>query len=215
MKTIAIIMRLETFSDTSKWFINQSYVQAIQQLHWNLYPICTYESLEYAKSCCDALLVPGGYDIHSSYLNEAMLDTTICYDNFMDHFELDCIRYFDEMKKPILGICRGMQMINVYFGGTILQHIDTSHHAPAHTHVIQLPKRSVLRQLFVNETTVNSYHHQVVGRLGKGLSSIAFSEEMYVEAFLHENRRILAVQWHPEKMADDQIFAYFFDIVCA
>ena len=73
----------------------------------------------------------------------------------------------------------------------------------------------MLKQLYPHSFSVNSYHHQVVGRLGEGFCTSACSEENYVEAMEHENGRILAVQWHPELLEDDQIFPYFLDVVCA
>ena len=62
---------------------------------------------------------------------------------------------------------------------------------------------------------MNSFHHQVVGKLGTDIKAIAYSDEMYVEAIVHKNHEILGVQWHPELMDHDQIFPYFFDICCA
>lgn len=214
MKLVGITMRLEQFDDTWKWFLNKPYIDAITSLQWLIFPICSHESLLYAVKHCDALILPGGYDMHGYYLQEPISDTCTCYDAPQDHFDLQCIKLFNQEHKPILGICRGMQVLNVYYGGTILQHIDVEKHAQNHKHVIQIPKRSHLCQLYANPLIVNSYHHQVVGKLGKGLHSTAFSEEMYVEAFLHENKRVIGVQWHPEKMENDQIFPYFFDIIC-
>ena len=66
-----------------------------------------------------------------------------------------------------------------------------------------------------NAVSYTHLHHQVAGRLGAGFYTSAFSEENYVEAMEHENGRILAVQWHPELMEDDQILPYFLDVVCA
>lgn len=214
MKLVGIIMRLEKFDTTWKWFINQSYVTALSRLQCHLFPICQYEALAFAIQHCDALLIPGGYDIHGYYLQEPLFDTCTCYDTPQDHFDFQCIQQFEQANKPILGICRGMQMLNIYYGGTLLQHINTEKHAINHTHSLQIPERSHLRQLYSNPITVNSFHHQVVGKLGKGLRSTAFSDDMYVEAFLHENKRVMGVQWHPEKMEDDQILPYFFDIIC-
>lgn len=215
MKTIAVVMRLEKFDTTNKWFINKSYVDAIATYGWALFPICSIHELVHAASMCDALLVPGGYDVHAFYLNERIDEHCTYYDSFMDHFDLACIDAFYQNDKPILGICRGMQMLNVYFKGSILQHIPSEVHAPDHTHTITTTPHSFLNQLYPPSFEVNSYHHQVLGRLGNNLTASAMSKENYIEAIQHENNRILGVQWHPEQLEYDHVFAYFFDVVCA
>lgn len=208
-------MRFEKLDGAYKWFINQSYVEAIAQYQWAIFPIGDYTSLTLAAKLCDALLVPGGYDLHSYYQGAHYEDTCTYYDGFMDHFDFACIAAFDLYKKPILGICRGMQMLNSYFKGTLIQHIDPSQHAQDHSHEIELTPDSFLHGLYPPHTQVNSYHHQVLATLGESLHCAAYSKEHYVEAIEHENHRILGVQWHPEKMENDQIFPYFFDVVCA
>lgn len=215
MKTVGIVMRLEYLDQTWKWFINKPYVDAIHNLEWNIFPICSLQNLSLAVTICDCLIIPGGYDIHGYYLHEDLCKEATCYDTPQDHFDFACIDIFHQHQKPILGICRGMQLLNVYFKGSLLQHIDTEKHAMEHQHLIHFPKRSPFLQLFPAPVMVNSYHHQVIGKLGDGLFSAAFSNEMYVEALVHENKRILGVQWHPEKMENDQIFPYFFDVICA
>lgn len=215
MKTIGIVMRLEDFDGTRKWFVNQPYIEAITHLGWAIMPLCSKESALDAVEHCDALLIPGGYDLHSYYLHEPVHESCTFYDSLQDHFDFYCIDLFVRHEKPILGICRGMQLLNVYLGGNLLQHIDAQAHAPSHIHNIQLTSRSFLHQLYPNTVSVNSYHHQVVGHLGKGLIASAHSDEAYVEAIEHVNHKIFGVQWHPELQKDDQLFPYFLDVVCA
>lgn len=215
MKCAAILARLEDFNETQKWFVNRSYIQTIQQFGWAVFPITTYPSLQFALQHCDCLIIPGGYDLQGYYLKEDRRKECTYYDSFLDHFDLDCIDAFVTKEKPIMGICRGIQLLNVYFGGTLLSHIDEQLHAPMHSHTIHLSAHSFLSQLMDDAAIVNSYHHQVVGKLGKGLIAAAHSEEMYVEALQHKQLPIIAVQWHPELMEQDQLFAYFFDILCA
>ena len=215
MKMIGIIMRLEDFDGTRKWFVNESYVEAVARLGWAMMPICSKDSARVAVDQCDALLIPGGYDLHSYYLKESVHPSCTFYDTLQDHFDLFCIDLFIRSEKPILGICRGMQLLNVVLGGTLLQHIDEQAHAEQHLHEIILTSRSFLHQLYEPSFEVNSYHHQVVGRLGDGLIASAHSPEAYVEAIEHENHKIFGVQWHPELRKDDQIFPYFLDVICA
>lgn len=215
MKVLAVIMRVEKFEDTWKWFLNQAYIQAIEHLDWALFPICNTASLQTAVSFCNALLIPGGYDVQSYYFKQERDGHILGYDAAMDHFEFACIQAFIKKQLPILGICRGMQSLNVYFKGTLLQHIDTKQHALHHHHVVHVSARSFLKQLYPDSFTVNSYHHQVIGRLAKGFISSALSDESYVEAIEHKSMPILGVQWHPELLENDQILPYFLDVVCA
>ena len=215
MKVLAVLMRIEKLDHAWKWFINKPYVDRVEALGWSLYPICSMAGIASALQVCDALLLPGGYDVQSYYLKEDRNEHVTTYAQPMDHLEFQVIDAFMCNEKPILGICRGMQTLNVYAGGTLLQHIDTQTHAPKQLHTVHSSSRSVLHQLYPQSFTVNSYHHQVAGRVGEGFYTSAFSEENYVEAMEHENGRILAVQWHPELMDDDQILPYFLDVVCA
>ena len=191
MKVLAVLMRIEKLDHAWKWFINKPYVDRVEALGWSLYPICSMAGIASALQVCDALLLPGGYDVQSYYLKEDRNEHVTTYAQPMDHLEFQVIDAFMCNEKPILGICRGMQTLNVYAGGTLLQHIDTQTHAPKQLHTVHSSSRSVLHQLYPQSFTVNSYHHQVAGRLGEGFYTSAFSEENYVEAMEHENGRIL------------------------
>lgn len=215
MKMIAVMMRLELFETSAKWFLNKTYVDAIEKLGWSIFPVSTHASLQRAVQICDALLIPGGYDVHSYYLHECVEEACTYYKYPIDHFDFYGIDQFYHAQKPILGICRGMQMLNVYFKGTLLQDIDCDKHAPLYEHPVDASHRSFLKQLYPSTFTVNSYHHQVIGKLGENIQASAFSKENYVEAIEHKNGSMLGVQWHPELGDDDQILPYFFDVVCA
>ncbi|MEG0708729.1 MAG: gamma-glutamyl-gamma-aminobutyrate hydrolase family protein [Longicatena sp.] len=215
MKIIGVVARLEFLDNAQKHFVNQDYCKAIEVHGWAIFPIVNETSLTCALKLCDALCIPGGYDIEPSYFNAQKDGNGTYYDNAMDSFDFLCLDAFYKQDKPILGICRGMQLINVYFQGNLKQHIDMSTHAPHNLHEISIVKDTWLSKLYPTFINVNSYHHQVVDILGKPLYACAYSKEYYVEALLHQNQKILAVQWHPEQMKNDQIFAYFLDVVCA
>lgn len=108
---------------------------------------------------------------------------------------------------PVLGICRGMQFINVYFGGTLIQDLPcSSAHkmtVPEQYHDVMCGENSRLRPLIGEVSEVNTRHHQGVGRIGEGLQADAVwndGEDAVVEAISHQCDPVLGLQWHPEKM---------------
>lgn len=215
LKCAGIIGRLEEFENQEKWFVNRSYIKAVESLGWSIFPIVSLTSLSTALSVCDCLIIPGGYDVQGYYVCEDKKEECTYYASSMDHFDFMVLDAFVKLKKPVLGICRGIQIINLYFHGSLLTHINEQSHALKHMHAIYFASGSVLAQLYETPCIVNSYHHQVLGKLGDDLQSLAYSEEMYVEAIAHKTLPILGVQWHPEKLEHDQILPYFFDILCA
>ncbi len=150
---------------------------------------------------CDALLVPGGADVDPVHYGQANT-ASVGIDSDRDRDELTLIRRFLDLEKPILGICRGHQILNVALGGTLLQDI------PDHARVMDIdrvhPVRAVhpfLRDLYGECFVVNSAHHQAVDRLGAGLIATCVSEDGILEGFIHENGRVIGVQYHPERIA--------------
>lgn len=151
---------------------------------------------------CDALLLPGGGDILTS----------------LDEREYLLIQSFVDTGRPILGICRGMQALNVWFGGTLHTHIP-GHQLPQGDMVHTTHTSGLLKILLGQKPTVNSNHHQAIAQLGKGLAAIQWANDGIVEAVCHESLPIWGVQWHPERQsfalrrsdaADAApIFAYF------
>ncbi len=118
--------------------------------------------------------------------------------------ELAYAKAFLAAKKPIMGICRGMQLINVALGGTLYQDIPTQlgYEHPHAAHEVVAREGSELSRLFGRRFTVNSYHHQAVKKLGEGLiaDAVFAEDERLVEAVHHETLPVAAYQWHPERM---------------
>lgn len=206
---IGCVMRKEKFEDQTKWFVNESYVKAFETLGCAIFPISSNHSLYAAVNSCDALLIPGGYDILGYYQQEEWNKNCSYYMNEMDYFDFRCIEAFVNVQKPILGICRGLQLLNVYFQGTLKQHIHTANHCTQHQHKLFLSKHSLLKQVYPDTILVNSYHHQVVEKPGNDLLIQAVSEDGEIEALVHQTLPIFAVQWHPEIMSNDQIIPFF------
>ena len=128
-------------------------------------------------------------------------------DRDRDQAELALCRAFLQAGRPILGICRGMQLLNVALGGDLIQDLPPQVR-PFHTrkggdqvHPIRCEEGSFLHRLYGPLFPVNSSHHQAVGRLGEGLRAAAWSEGGFLEAVDLAGRPVLGVQFHPERMA--------------
>ena len=175
----------------------------------------------------DALLLCGGNDINPVYYNELQSGADKI-DGKRDAVEFALLKAYVDAGKPVLGICRGHQLINVFFGGTLCQDIpETLLHKDLikfyTTHVVSADLSSIAGKLYGTTFTVNSCHHQVVDKLGDGLKVTAYWNDKYVEAFEHTSLPIFGFQWHPEQMCvtrkrEDtvdglEIFKYFVDIV--
>lgn len=156
---------------------------------------------------CDALLLPGGGDMEPWRYGQ---ENVACFDlePERDAAELALLDLFTGWKKPILGICRGMQTINVFFGGTLVQDI------PGHSQINGIDRIHAVhaadpcgipdftRKLYGSECLVNSAHHQCVDRLGAGLCVSQQVPDGIVEAFYHQSLPVWGIQWHPERLMD-------------
>lgn len=151
------------------------------------------------------LLLAGGGDIDPALYGEEIRGSR-SVDRARDDAEIMLCDSFAREGKPILGICRGHQLLNVYLGGSLFQHIDR-HSDPngAVLHSVRTEKGSVMRTLFGEYPPVNSFHHQSIRRLGSGLCVTQACEDGTVEAVEHRSLPIIGVQWHPERMCLDQM----------
>ncbi len=169
---------------------------------------------------CQALLFPGGGDITPALFGAPNLGSR----NIDTELDLLQLRVFEQAYKqgiPILGICKGMQIINVGLGGNIVQDLPTaSHHTNAQRdlyHESFVSVDSFLAKLYGEHFLINSRHHQSVDKLGKQLIPIQWCPLDYcIEAIMHETLPIFGVQWHPERLSPDHttiyanpLFAYF------
>jgi len=164
------------------------------------------DAVFYAETI-DALLIPGGCDIHPSYYHEEMLPQVKPVPRERSDFEISLLKAVMKLNKPVLGICYGMQLINVATNGTLYQDIDTqfssdiNHRKGYHKIVIQ--KNRFLKK---GEFSINSTHHQAVKKLGTGLEGFAFSSDNLIEAFHAKDYYFLmGVQWHPERLLEHSL----------
>ena len=158
---------------------------------------------------CDGILLPGGDDVDPAYFNEEVLNDTVTLTQERDKFELPLIKLAAEMKKPLLAICRGIQIVNVAFGGDLFQDLPTQlnvkHHPAGRSdykgHNVILKDGSYLAELLgAQRVFTNSYHHQAIRRVPECLTVIGTCEDDgVIEALVMENHPyFVCVQWHPE-----------------
>lgn len=154
----------------------------------------------------DGLLLPGGWDADPALYGQP---NHACegVNRELDALQMKALDAFVKAKKPVLGICRGLQMTNIYFGGSLIQHIST---APEHSrdegvpvdkqHMTRAKKGSFLDQLYGEFFPTNSSHHQAVAELGEGLEAVQWTDDGVIEAIAHVSLPVWGVQWHPERM---------------
>lgn len=168
------------------------------------YFIFPQSRLDEVVTHCDCLLISGGDDLNPNYYHETLHDKTVLEDLRIDELDLACISVFEAHHKPILGICRGMQMLACAKGALISQHIENHQQVQ---HELVLHPSSVLNSL-MQSTMVNSYHHQALANCPAGYLLSAISQDETIEAI--ENEDNLGVQWHPELSDNDDILPFFF-----
>lgn len=169
---------------------------------------------EYVERCDGILLIGGGDIDPTTYTDDPVHKTVYGIDTERDDIEFAVYRAARERRAPILGVCRGIQVVNVAHGGTLYQDIAGEashaqrHNNPDHSpvfHDVVVSEGSRLAAVMENRrVTTNSYHHQAVRTLGNELRATGATEDGLVEALEDtEYPFLLAVQWHPELLIDE------------
>jgi putative glutamine amidotransferase len=208
MKLITIgITDCSKYENYSRWFEKEPEVVIVRLSH--------HENNLADIAKCDAIVLTGGEDVHPRFYNNTDYED-MCHeiDESRDEFELKVLEYTEKNQLPVLGICRGLQVANVFFGGTLLPHIPafgkfdhSKSGADDRYHTVQVDPNSQLKAV-VNTALgeVNSAHHQSADRVGRGLVANALSPDGVVEGLERENMKdenfLMLVQWHPERMKD-------------
>lgn len=198
------------FSDGDEKYMN--YGVALEKA--GMEPVIVHSKEE--MTLLDALLLPGGVDIDPDRYGQKNT-ASLGINDALDELQFAALDLYVRAGKPVLGICRGHQLINVFFGGTLFQNLDT---AEAHRrqpegeqfHPVTMAEDSVLYELYGESFVMNSTHHQGVDVPGKGLAIVARAEDGVVEGLAHAELPVLSVQWHPERMPENggsRIFDFF------
>ncbi|MCX4802639.1 gamma-glutamyl-gamma-aminobutyrate hydrolase family protein [Streptomyces sp. NBC_01214] len=159
----------------------------------------------------DGLVVAGGPDLDPVHYGAARDSRTGAPATVRDHWELALIAAALDADLPLLGICRGMQALNVALGGTLIQHVDGHFETPGamSSHPVRPVPGTRYAELVPEEAQVPTYHHQAVDRLGHGLVVSAHAVDGTVEAIEvpDPERWVLGVQWHPERDEDTRVMS--------
>lgn len=197
-------------------YLNRPYHQAVEKAGGLPIFLPNLENLKLIEdilSLTNGLLVSGGGDVSPKLYNQKVKAKLIPPVRERDEFEMELIQQAGKRKLPILGICRGMQVINVAFGGSLYQDFKLNPTYLNHRrrgnlylrkHEMKIEKNSQLYSIIrKDKLTVNTSHHQMIDMLSPDFKVSAVSvEDKVIEAIEHKTKPILGVQWHPEVMGD-------------
>lgn len=203
--------------DNQRQFVSDAYIQAVKSAGGLpiVLPLIKSKTViqEYIE-LCDGFLFCGGGDITPLLFGQEPATNVGKTDITLDLFQIRLMKAILEADKPVLAICRGMQVLNVACGGTIYQDInlvdfETINHMQNSisrrdiSHKVIFEPESKVHKILGSFAYTNSFHHQSIDRLGKGLAVSGFTGDAIVEAIEMPSRTfVLGVQWHPESMLD-------------
>ena len=187
-------------------------------------PVRIEDGLE-SLALCQGLLVPGGLDVDPRFYGEDPLPVLGTLDADMDRFWIAAVKFAKEKGLPVLGICRGLQLVNVALGGSLYQDISQKNKEHfLHTqrqnrdylmHEVVIRGDSRLASLLGAETIfTNTMHHQCVKEPGQGLAVTAWTRDQIPEAMESADGQFILVQWHPEELLESEprMLALFSDL---
>ena len=206
---IGITLSATNFANYPRWIKGDDNIEIVE---------LSYEKENLAELAnCDGIVLTGGVDVHPGF---HLTNYTLHYDNAptefdvrRDEFELSVLERALELELPVLGICRGLQLINCFYKGTLI--LDLGEQNIVHkkvsdedkAHQLSVVENSFLKEIStVSSGLVNSAHHQAIDKLGESLKIAAQSDDGVIEAIELKIPYpfFLAVQWHPERMEENE-----------
>lgn len=218
MKIIAISTRSVDYQSDAgiakrRLYINGYFSEVAEKAGFILFPVCSDNGLEEIATMCSGLIIAGrDRDINPKYYGENPLEGLEYPDDpYEDELAFKLIELFEKINKPILGICSGLQSLNIYHGGTLKQHIEehTSKEELVR-HKIDIEENSFVYSLYGSKTEVNSIHHQAIKDVAEGFKVTAVAEDGTIEAI--EKGNLIGLQWHPEVDYEIDTFKKFLDL---
>ncbi len=194
----------------------ENYKESIERVGGDVVFVQPREDVRELSVRFDGFVFPGGRDLDPSLYGESTLSQTVLEEPERTRFEFSLLSEIMRQGKPVLGICYGMQLINVFFGGSLFQDIRSGipgslDHAHGY-HLIKIRENPYIRP---RECNVNSSHHQAVRKIGDGMRPFAEAADGVIEGLYHpEYGLALGVQWHPERMKSSlaaELFKRFID----
>lgn len=186
------------------FMLNMKYPELVREA--GLIPVMAYDirsAAEYAEFA-DGLFLTGGYDIHVGWYGQIYqsMDQAANVSVTRDDMEFTLCRLFLEKKKPVLAVGRGMEILNAALGGTVCRDVEAASfekHTDGLVHPVFIKEKSRLSGILGQTGMVNSWHHQAVEQLGKGLTAAAVTKGGVIEAVEHSSLPVLGLAWHPER----------------
>lgn len=209
--TLRIIAPIRTRDNGKDMHIYHNYYKMLKEFDMELILATpgSFETYNKLADICDGLFLPGGDDVDPKFYNQKKHSSTVIEPAPFEQMEFALLTIFTKQKKPILGVCRGIQTINVFFNGTLIQDIPSMRPAclshqqsktETYAHKVTIQSETLLGKYVDQTIHVNSYHHQNIDTVAPGFIVSAISEDGLVEGIEKDN--IIAVQWHPEKVDD-------------
>jgi len=218
MKIIAISTRSVDYQSDAgiekrRLYINGYFSEVAEKAGFILFPVCSRNGIKEIVAMCSGLIIAGrDRDINPKFYGEEPLEgLEYPEDPYEDELDFKLIELFEKNSKPILGICSGLQSLNIYHGGCLKQHID-DHTSKENLvrHNIDIEENSFVHSLYGDKTEVNSIHHQAINRVAEGFKVTAVSDDGTVEAI--EKGNLIGLQWHPEVDYEIDTFKKFLNL---
>lgn len=215
--TKPLIALIPQVDEEGRWWLNPDYQNSVARaggLGVMLPLTGEQEALEEIARRFDGFLFTGGPDVDPAFYGQQKEDFCGEISELRDEMELKLFRLVYDLEKPVLGICRGLQLINVALGGTLYQDLPTQLPSDVPHRVLEKPLARETHEIMVEpdcpfgnlplKLMVNSRHHQAIDRLAPELKTRARAADGVVEAvYMPEKPQIRAIQWHPENFRND------------